>query len=566
MKKLTIIAIAAAALALAACTQEKSIVPADSGMTEITATHLSTRSALETTYSLGSDDPNYAILWDAPDKILVGYPGAVAEFTSTNTEPSEEATFTGKLPEGRGDLYGIYPAASGNTVNSDGTFSIAFKAEQDAVAGSYDKEAFPAVAVSESKNLSFQNVCSLLALTVGDEGVTMITLKGNGGACFYGGTFTVSADGSEPEIDDFTEDVYEITLTADGTFDTSKTYYMSVPPITFEDGVIFTLTYEDGNTTDVVLAKSVTAERNKVHIVPTLQGDPYNGHEYVDLGLPSGLKWATCNVGATKPEECGDYFAWADTEPYYESISDDGTVTWKEGKEEYAYDWPSYLWVDHTINDLNGITKYTLDDGQTECIWYEYTIYNKAVEGGFYGTLEDFIDNLSKEDSDEAKALMMDRYGYDGSWDGFITQAQTPSFVGDGVSDLGDPKYNYEDDAARKNWGGTWRIPSPADFQELINNTDNEWTDNYNETGMVGYIFTSKSDAAKFIFLPAAGFWLRSIPESIGECGNYWCSSLYKTASEAASDSAREVYFFPGSIRMSRDGRNYGFSVRPVSE
>ena len=92
---------------------------------------------------------------------------------------------------------------------------------------------------------------------------------------------------------------------------------MSVPPITFEDGVIFTLTYEDGNTTDVVLAKSVTAERNKVHIVPTLQGDPYNGHEYVDLGLPSGLKWATCNVGATKPEECGDYFAWADTEPYY---------------------------------------------------------------------------------------------------------------------------------------------------------------------------------------------------------------------------------------------------------
>ena len=35
-----------------------------------------------------------------------------------------------------------------------------------------------------------------------------------------------------------------------------------------------------------------------------------NGHEYVDLGLPSGLLWATCNVGANAPEECGDYFAW----------------------------------------------------------------------------------------------------------------------------------------------------------------------------------------------------------------------------------------------------------------
>ena len=39
----------------------------------------------------------------------------------------------------------------------------------------------------------------------------------------------------------------------------------------------------------------------------------YNGHDYVDLGLPSGTLWATCNVGATKPEEYGDYFAWGET-------------------------------------------------------------------------------------------------------------------------------------------------------------------------------------------------------------------------------------------------------------
>ena len=38
-----------------------------------------------------------------------------------------------------------------------------------------------------------------------------------------------------------------------------------------------------------------------------------NGHEYVDLGLPSGLKWATCNVGANSPEEYGEYFAWGET-------------------------------------------------------------------------------------------------------------------------------------------------------------------------------------------------------------------------------------------------------------
>lgn len=43
-----------------------------------------------------------------------------------------------------------------------------------------------------------------------------------------------------------------------------------------------------------------------------------NGHEYVDLGLPSGLKWATCNVGASSPEEYGDYYAWGETETKYE--------------------------------------------------------------------------------------------------------------------------------------------------------------------------------------------------------------------------------------------------------
>ena len=39
-----------------------------------------------------------------------------------------------------------------------------------------------------------------------------------------------------------------------------------------------------------------------------------NGYEYVDLGLPSGLKWATCNVGASSPEQHGDYYAWGETE------------------------------------------------------------------------------------------------------------------------------------------------------------------------------------------------------------------------------------------------------------
>ena len=53
------------------------------------------------------------------------------------------------------------------------------------------------------------------------------------------------------------------------------------------------------------------------------------GHEWVDLGLPSGTRWATCNVGASSPDEYGDYFAWGGTEP--EDSYDFSTYKWCEG-------------------------------------------------------------------------------------------------------------------------------------------------------------------------------------------------------------------------------------------
>lgn len=55
-----------------------------------------------------------------------------------------------------------------------------------------------------------------------------------------------------------------------------------------------------------------------------------NGHEYIDLGLPSGTLWATCNVGAEEPEEAGDFYAWGEVET----------------KEDYS--WETYRWCDGT--------------------------------------------------------------------------------------------------------------------------------------------------------------------------------------------------------------------------
>ena len=62
---------------------------------------------------------------------------------------------------------------------------------------------------------------------------------------------------------------------------------------------------------------SLIEETNEIKMTPLVtDNDPANGYEYVDLGLPSGTKWATCNVGASKPEESGLYFAQGNTVGY----------------------------------------------------------------------------------------------------------------------------------------------------------------------------------------------------------------------------------------------------------
>ena len=72
-------------------------------------------------------------------------------------------------------------------------------------------------------------------------------------------------------------------------------------------------------------AKGVTSYGEEVTFT-TLEKNA-NGHTYVDLGLPSGLLWATCNIGATLPEEYGDYFAWGETSPK-EEYTEENSLTY----------------------------------------------------------------------------------------------------------------------------------------------------------------------------------------------------------------------------------------------
>ncbi len=67
---------------------------------------------------------------------------------------------------------------------------------------------------------------------------------------------------------------------------------------------------------------SFTQDDNTVHYSNEKPAINNNGFEYVDLGLPSGLKWATCNIGATSPDEYGDYFMWGSTTPDTDNTCD----------------------------------------------------------------------------------------------------------------------------------------------------------------------------------------------------------------------------------------------------
>lgn len=110
-----------------------------------------------------------------------------------------------------------------------------------------------------------------------------------------------------------------------------------------DEGYVFLGWYVVGNNEKLVsktMSYTFTTQGDLQLVAKFESKNNINGYEYVDLGLPSGLKWATCNVGANKPEEYGGYYAWGETE------------------EHSNYDWSTYKWCNGSYNSM---TKYCTD-------------------------------------------------------------------------------------------------------------------------------------------------------------------------------------------------------------
>ena len=154
---------------------------------------------------------------------------------------------------------------------------------------------------------TLRNKCALVKFTYADSTTETVTV---------GGMKTVaSVNFANPAITAMeTEATGSITLHPDAQGNTVKWAILlpqpavEVAPVTIGNDNNFTASvpavtvdqYYVGDDNNGVMIESAT---------------PADEHGYVDLGLPSGLLWADCNVGATSPEEFGDYFAWGETQP-----------------------------------------------------------------------------------------------------------------------------------------------------------------------------------------------------------------------------------------------------------
>ena len=116
---------------------------------------------------------------------------------------------------------------------------------------------------------------------------------------------------------------------------------------------------------------------------------------------------------------------------------------------------------------------------------------------------------------------------------------------------------NSSYDVARYRWGGSWRLPTKAECQELIDKCTWTWT---TQGGHNGYKVTGKN--GKSIFLPAAGWRDGTSPNLVGEGGLYWSSSPY----EGDTNFAYHLYFYSSGHIVHWSNRSYGNYVRPVVE
>lgn len=275
-------------------------------------------------------DSDHKLLWTADDRLSVfegntynqqyRYTGQTGE-TSADFEKVQTSGFhSGNELDAN---YSIYPYLSDNKISNDGTMTISLPSVQPYAANSFGLGANTMVAVTNGKTdnfLSFKNLCGYLVIQLYGEGrVKKITFTGNNGEKIAGAASVVAVYGQNPSLAMAQTASTGITLdcgngvSLGSTARTATEFWLCVPPTTFTEGFTMRVESTGGEVMEKSISTSRTIERNMIYTMSALQVEfeEPDVPEMVDLGLPSGLKWASCNLGASKPEEYGGYYQWA---------------------------------------------------------------------------------------------------------------------------------------------------------------------------------------------------------------------------------------------------------------
>lgn len=289
----------------------------------------------------------------------------------------------------------------------------------------------------------------------------------------YEGTFKVTATA------DNASDEKEITVEC-AEVATAYTYSVSniSSPSVAWSATEATITFDGITTAHYPLKADESVSAPQTQIVTFEQNKPQGDKpmeftantEYVDLGLPSGLKWAKCNLGATSETEYGAYFQWGDTNGYATATDKGGTSTARNITD-------SFSWNDVTV---------------------DYTVQQGGASGqGFKWATAPFNNGSSS---------------YNKTYFASVSGTVCPNGV-----------LAEEYDAATAHMGNDWRIPTKEELEELIANTTSVWTI---VNGVKGRLLTSKTNG-NTLFIPAAGYANNSSMKNVDSYGCVWSSTLF---------------------------------------
>ena len=261
------------------------------------------------------------VFWSPSDCINVFYGDKSGKFTSNNTEPAAFAEFTGSLGEftydGETEFVAVYPYSEA-TSYADNTLSVTLPCEQTAIEGSFADDLFICVAKTPDYDLFFLNACGGVKFSLARGDIKKVVFRSNNGEQLAG-RIDMVFDNNIPVITNINGSSSVSLLAPDGgTFKAGAFYYIVLAPQVLTKG--YTMEFYTDELVDVVSSESsVSVNRSAWGVLKNLAVP-----EMVDLGL--SVMWGTKNIGASKPEGFGYYFAWGEIEPkdYYTK----GTYKW----------------------------------------------------------------------------------------------------------------------------------------------------------------------------------------------------------------------------------------------